>query len=52
MSSRLVEQISRRPPPSVASHMPQNFIEKGVSATVSYQLSVHFVHGGFKSNSQ
>jgi len=31
-----------------APSMPQTFFEKGVSASIAYELSIHFVHGRFK----
>jgi len=47
-----VRRISHPPPSSVASSLPQTFIEKGITATVKYQLSVQFVHGRFKLDSR
>ena len=31
-----------------ASSMPQTFFDKGVSASIGYELSIHFVHGRLK----
>ena len=38
--------------PASDSSMPQTFLEKGVSASVTYEFSIHFVHGRLKPSTK
>jgi hypothetical protein len=57
-SSRQVQQTSvdhsdtSEPPQSLASQMPQTFMEKDISPNVTYDISVRIIHGRFKASNK
>ena len=51
-SSQIQPSISAQNRHSLASPLPQSFMEKGINSNVAYEISVRVVHGRLRANSK